>query len=71
MRNKVVRLAATPTFTVEQALHDCLSENLDQVLIIGYDKEGYLFIRSSRMELKDALWMTRAAERYIFDSNGE
>jgi len=67
--NKVIRLEPSANFTVEQALNDCLHRNLQDVLVIGYDQDGDFFTRSSRMELKDALWMIKAAERYVFDCN--
>jgi hypothetical protein len=67
--SKVIRLEASANFTVEQALQDTLHRELQDVLIIGYDKEGMFFTRSSKMGLKDALWLVKLAEQHIFESN--
>lgn len=59
--NKVHELPATVTFTPELAiksmLNFCESDNITDVLCIGYDSAGNLIIRSSRMDCKDALWL--------------
>ena len=54
--------------TVAQALHSALAfaerDALSDVLIVGYDKAGELFIRSSRMNRKDALWLAEQLRQY-------
>ena len=67
MADNIVRLEASPNFTVEQALQDTLHRNLQDVLIIGYDQDGMFFSRSSKMGLKDALWLAELAKQHIFD----
>jgi hypothetical protein len=42
----VIALPASTSFTPEQALQSALNESLTDVLIIGYDNEGELVIRS-------------------------
>lgn len=70
-RNNVISLAAAVTFTPEQALKSALDfaneVGLSEVLVIGYDTDGDLFIRSSRMERKDALWMAEYAKLHAMD----
>jgi hypothetical protein len=47
--DKVIRLGPSGSYTVEQALNDCLHRDLEQVLIIGKTQKNELFIRSSKM----------------------
>lgn len=64
--NNVFAFPPTTTMTVKQALdsvnemHECLTD----VLIVGYDDDGDLFVRSSRMDRKDALWMAEQLKLY-------
>lgn len=59
--NKVHELPATVTFTPELAiksmLNFCENDDITDVLCIGYDAEGSLIVRSSKMDRKDALWL--------------
>ena len=67
MKN-VIAFPATDTMTPEQALISALefarSDNMQDVLIIGYDGDGGLLVRSSRMNRKDALWMSEQLRIY-------
>lgn len=65
--NKVLSLPATTTFTPEQALNSALSLDMQDVLIIGYDQDGELVIRSSRMNRMDALWLLEKAKSWALD----
>jgi len=38
---------------------------MTDVLIIGYDEDGLLKIRSSKMDRKNALWLIESAKRDI------
>lgn len=64
----IVSLPPTTTMTPEQALASALdfaqSDGLQDVVIVGYDSDGVLFVRSSRMDRKDALWMAKQFELY-------
>jgi len=60
----VIALPASTTYTPEQALQSALNESLTDVLIIGYDNDGELVIRSSKMSRMDALWMTEKAKEW-------
>lgn len=57
----ITSLPATTTFNPRQALLSAMefsdNDNLQDVLIVGYDGNGELLIRSSRMDRKDALWL--------------
>ena len=53
-------LPASTTLTPTQALASAAAEELTDVLVVGYDTDGDLFVRSSRMDRKDALWMAEA-----------
>lgn len=65
MNNKnVIALPATVTFTPEQALHSALQDNLSDVLIVGYDDKGELYIRSSRLNRADALFLLEKAKEW-------
>jgi len=64
----LLRLPPATTMTCEQALQSALvdaeSKHLQDVLIIGYDEDGDLFIRSSRMTCAEAMFMTNKALRW-------
>lgn len=53
------QLPPTTTMTPEQALASVVKEQelVSDVLIIGYWDDGEFFVRSSRMDRKDALWL--------------
>lgn len=57
----ITSLPASTTYTPKQALLSVLEfvehDNLQDVLIAGYDADGCLLVRSSRMDRKDALWL--------------
>lgn len=64
----VVALPASATMTAEQALLSALeftrTNNISDVLIAGYDAEGALIVRSSRMNRAEALWMLEKAKEW-------
>ena len=62
--DKIVRLPPTTTFTVEQALNSALQDagNMEDVIIVGYNKDGELFVRSSAMDRKLSLWILEQAK---------
>ena len=67
MKN-VLAFPATDTMTPQQALLSALefanNDNLQDVLVAGYDGDGGLLVRSSRMDRKDALWLSEQLRRY-------
>jgi hypothetical protein len=64
----LIRLPPTTTTTAEQALQSALvdaeSSHLKDVLICGYDEDGALYIRSSRLTCAEALFMANKAMRW-------
>ena len=69
MNNKnVIALPASESFTPEQALKSALEfvrgDNLTDVLVIGYDADGDLLIRSSKMSRCDAVFMIEKAKQW-------
>ena len=70
MTASLFRLPASTTLTPEQALQDVLRMDLQDVLIAGYDKNGVLIIRSSRMTCAEAMFMAIKAQRWS-ESGGQ
>lgn len=64
----LIRLPPTTSMTAEQALAsamtDAKSGHLVDVLIIGYDEDGDLFIRSSRLTCAQAFFLASKAARW-------
>lgn len=58
----------TDTMTSEQALHSALrlveNDKLQDCLVVGYDSDGDLLVRSSRMDRKMALWFAEQLRLY-------
>lgn len=61
---KVISLPASVNYTAEQALQSALQAALTDVMIIGYDEDGDLFIRSSKMTRAEGLFMVKRAEEW-------
>lgn len=61
---KVVGLPASVNYTPEQALQSALKADLTDVMIIGYDKDNDLFVRSSKMTRAEGLFMVKKAEEW-------
>lgn len=66
----LLRLPASTTFTVEQALHAALQDDLEDVLIAGYASDGTLCVRSSRMTCAEALFLATKMARWA-ESGGQ
>lgn len=70
--NNVLCFPATTTMTPLQALHSALAfakqDNLQDVLIVGYDGDGELLVRSSCMDRKDALWLAEQLRLYALNT---
>lgn len=67
----VAYLPATTTFNVEQALASAMQMNLTDCVIIGYDPDGDLVVRSSRMNRAEALWLIEATRQHVIESQLE
>lgn len=55
--NTVLSFPPSDTMTVDQALDSAKARGLRDVLIVGYDADGELVFRSSRISRSDALWL--------------
>ncbi len=70
----LIRLPPTTTMTAKQALESALvdaeSNHLKDVLICGYDEDGILYVRSSRLTCAEALFLANKAMRWA-ESGGE
>jgi hypothetical protein len=60
----VISLPASTNYTAEQALQSALQMELTDVMIIGYDFEGCLFVRSSKMTKAEGLFMAEKAKHW-------
>jgi hypothetical protein len=64
----LIRLPPTTTMTAQQALESALVDTesgyLKDVLICGYDDNGDLFIRSSRLTCAEAFFLASKAARW-------
>lgn len=61
---KVISLPASTNYTAEQALHSALKADLTDVMVIGYDEDGDLFVRSSKMTRAEGLFMVEKAREW-------
>lgn len=64
----LIRLPPATSMTAQQALDTCMTDAeigfLKDVLIIGYDEDGDLFIRSSRLTCAEAFFLAHKAARW-------
>lgn len=67
--SNVISLPASCTMTPKQALLSALdlaaADDLTEALVVGYDASGELLVRSSKMDRKDALWLTEQLKHYV------
>lgn len=70
--DNVVHFPATVTMTPEQALSSAQSLNLTDVLIVGYDADGNMAVRSSRLTRAEALFLLERAKNWtLYTEDGE
>lgn len=64
----LLRLPPSTSMTAEQALATCMTDaesgHLQDVLIIGYNADGELYIRSSRLTCAEAFFLANKAARW-------
>lgn len=77
MSAPIIRLSVDPhtNMTPHHAVHSVLSDiengnNIQDVLIIAYDENGDLYIRSSHMTCAEAFFMANKAMRWA-ESGGD
>lgn len=59
-----------PNMTVDQALESARLRGLADVLVVGYDREGNLVVRSSHMTRNEALWLAVKAQQHALGDLG-
>lgn len=64
MTAALFRLPASTAFNAEQALQSALLDDLQDVLVIGYDSAGELYVRSSRMTCAEATFLAEKAKHW-------
>lgn len=62
-----VKVLVNDNMDANQALDSIKEIEPQDVLVLAYDKDGYLIVRSSKMCRKDALWMLEQAKFYTMD----
>jgi hypothetical protein len=70
MTAPVFRLPVSSTYTPEQVLAEVAKENLQDILVIGYDEEGYIYILSSRMTCAEAAFLAHKAQLWAAAGGG-
>lgn len=68
---KVIVLPASVNFTPTQALDSASQMGATDVLIVGYDDEENLFIRSSKMSRADAVFLLEKAKQWALGGGNE
>lgn len=55
----------------EQVLRSSIDEGLNDVIVVGYNSEGEIFVRSSKMSRQEALWIVEQLRIYVLDGNNK
>ena len=64
----VIALPASVNYTPEQALQSAAQFSaLQDVLIVGYDADGCLLVRSSKMTRAEALFLLEKAKQWAME----
>ncbi len=76
MKNEnVIALPASVNYTAEQALLSaldfCRDCGLTDVIVLGYDTDGDLYVRSSKLTRAEGLFMTKKAEDWCMLGGNE
>jgi hypothetical protein len=62
---KVLPFPASTTLTPNQALDSARQLAPTDVCVVGYHADGEFFVRSSRMDCKNALWLAELLRDYV------
>lgn len=67
--DKIIELGPHINMTVEQCLQLCLRQHKDfhSVMVIGWDHDGDLMLRSSAMKRHEANWLLDAAKQSVIN----
>lgn len=69
--NNIKWLGATTTMSAEQALQQALTDELTDVVIVGYDNTGTLCIRSSRLSRSEAMFLCEQGKNWALHGGRE
>lgn len=67
----VIALPASTNYTPEQALESAKALDMTDALIVGYDQDGVLVIRSSRMTCAEAVFLIEKAKYWAMSGGRE
>jgi hypothetical protein len=67
----VIALPASTAFTPDQALDSAKALDMTDALVVGYDQDGVLVIRSSRMTCAEALFLLEKAKGWALSGGYE
>ena len=67
----VIALPASTNFTPEQALESAKALDMTDALIVGYDQDGVLVVRSSRMTCAEAVFLIEKAKQWAMSGGQE
>lgn len=72
MTGKLIEMNAHTNMSPNEVLQKVQREGLTEVVVMGYDKDGDLVIRSSKgMSRKDVLWYAKILEESAFEVTEE
>ena len=66
----VIGFPVSNTLTPAQAIASAGQMDLEQVLVLGYDRGGFFTLRSSRMNHAEALWLLEQARHNVLFPEG-
>ena len=61
----IIRFPLSTNMNAEMALNSALQDNLQDVLIVGYDVDGDFIVRSSRLSKQDGLWLSEKLKDWV------
>jgi hypothetical protein len=67
----VIALPASTAFNAEQALESAKALDMTDTLIVGYDQDGVLVVRSSRMTCAEAVFLLEKAKHWAMSGGQE
>jgi hypothetical protein len=69
---KLIELGAHTNMSPNEVLQKVQREGMTEVMVMGYDRDGDLVIRSSKgISRKDALWYSKLLESSALEVNEE
>lgn len=53
---------------VQRVLESALKEDLEEVVVIGYDKEGEFYFASNKADRSSVLWLLEQAKKELLNA---